>query len=98
MFQSPLKLIVSEIIRAEGASSILAFEENSVNGKRVFSNTADSNAMNMHPETIHSRAQFVCFDLYADGTTLSKHAVQYANNVRLRLVNVRRRSREWDEV
>lgn len=69
-----------------------------MSGERVLSNAVDSNAMKLYSETIHSRVHFVSFDLYANGTTLSKNCVQSANKVRRRLVNVRGRSREWHEV
>lgn len=98
VFRSVLSIIEKEVSVAGGFSQILQYAPKFVDGAQVFSNPINSNSMGNYTRANRTGLPILSIDLYADGTTLANNGAQSANLIRMRLVNVRKRSSAWHEI
>lgn len=98
IFRSIIQLMFQELRAGGGVSSIVPFTCRIVNGRRVYSNPCDSDALRQYAENNPLQIPVVGIDLVADGTTLSRSGTQSANAMRVRFSNIKGRSKKWHEI
>ena len=72
VFRSILNIIRGEVLRGGGVESIIPYSEKRVSNERVFYHPTNANSMKQCEEAKNCVSPFVLFDIFADGTTLSK--------------------------
>ncbi len=78
--------------------AIISFKEVATQDGRLFSSAWGSNAMKRYSETVNSGHHLVAFDIYANGTTLSKSGAYSATMYVCALLMFLGVAKKWHEV
>ncbi|KAI0558558.1 hypothetical protein FGB62_203g015 [Gracilaria domingensis] len=98
VFRPLLPVLLELLSVAGGVTKIEDYSEGTVGGERRFSSICDSKAIKEYTKDLNSTRNVLVFDLYIDGHILSNSGSQSANNIRVRLSNVKSGSRQLVEV